>query len=159
MTFVGESILLCRQALKSYMVKPCPVCYTISFGCLQLETVSIQYFENLNWNFQEKKNSFKIPTNLKKKLQRQRRAHRDSQRLKHQPKGMQGLDIGPLHIHSRYAAWSLCGIFKILIFFMNLFIYSLYILIAVPISQSPLTFTSEEEEVPSGEPPKEMGTP
>lgn len=32
-----------------------------------------------------------------------------SQRLNYQPKSMQGMDLGPLHICSKYAAWSSCG--------------------------------------------------
>jgi hypothetical protein len=32
-----------------------------------------------------------------------------SQRLNYQPKSMQGVDLGPLHICSKYAAWSSCG--------------------------------------------------
>jgi hypothetical protein len=33
----------------------------------------------------------------------------DSQRLNHQQNNIYGLDLGPLHICSRYAAWSSCG--------------------------------------------------
>jgi hypothetical protein len=33
----------------------------------------------------------------------------DSQRLNHQPKSEHGLDIGPLHVCNRWAAWSSCG--------------------------------------------------
>jgi hypothetical protein len=36
-------------------------------------------------------------------------AYRDSERLNDQPKNMQGLDIGNLHICSRYIACSSCG--------------------------------------------------
>ena len=36
-------------------------------------------------------------------------AHGGSQRLNHQPKRMHGLDLSPLYICSRYAAWSSCG--------------------------------------------------
>jgi hypothetical protein len=35
-----------------------------------------------------------------------------SQRLNHQPKSVQGLDLGPLHIGSRWAAWSPCDLEK-----------------------------------------------
>jgi hypothetical protein len=32
-----------------------------------------------------------------------------SQRLNHQPESVQGLDLEPLHISGKYAAWSSCG--------------------------------------------------
>ena len=35
--------------------------------------------------------------------------HGDSQRLNHQPNTMQALDLGPLYICSRCAAWPSCG--------------------------------------------------
>jgi hypothetical protein len=39
-------------------------------------------------------------------------AHRGSQRLNNQLKGMGELDLGPLHICNSCAAWSSCGIPK-----------------------------------------------
>jgi hypothetical protein len=40
-------------------------------------------------------------------------AHGDLQTLDHQPKNMHGLGLSPLHICSRYAAWSSCGFPKL----------------------------------------------
>jgi hypothetical protein len=73
-------------------------------------------------------------------------AHRDSQRLNHQPESIRGMDLGPLHICNKCENWSSYGT-------CNIRSRGCLWLYCLPLDSFPLTgmpcLRSIEEDVPS----------